>query len=265
MRSSALKASDIKSATKLRAIGKQGVGIEKIDGQACAAAGIPILNTPGANATAVAELVLALTMTVAREIGSLQVRQSQGEVVPKQKCSGLLLTGKTLGLIGMGNIGKCVARMFQGAFGSSIVAYDPFMPTDAWQDVQHIRVSTPAEVMVAADVLSLHVPLTEATRDMVTYEELSKMKRSAILINAARGGIVNEADLCRGLNDGLIWGAGLDCHEVEPPTKEKYAELWRHPRVVSTPHIGAATDDSQKATAMAAVDRLYEYAIRSDR
>jgi phosphoglycerate dehydrogenase-like enzyme len=262
VRGSAISATDIQVARKLRAIGKQGVGIDKIDQQACSKSGIAILNTPGVNASAVAELVLALTLAVAREIGSIQVRQSRGESVHKQDCSGLLLTNKTLGLIGMGNIGKCVARMFQGAFGASVIAYDPYLPPAAWNDVDHIRASTPAEVIAAADILSLHVPLNESSRNMISYRELSTMKSSAILINAARGGIVNEPDLCRALSEGLIWGAGLDCHEQEPPTHFRYAQLWSHPRVVSTPHIGAATSDTQAATALAAVERLHEHIVR---
>jgi len=171
----------------------------------------------------------------------------------------LVLTNRTLGLIGMGNIGKRVAEIFQGAFGSSIVAYDPFMPADVWDDLPHTRISTPAEVIEAADVLSLHVPLTASTRDMLTYKEKSMMRPEAIIIDAARGGIVNEADLCRALSDGLIWGAGLDCHEEEPPTKARYAALWEHPRMVSTPHIGAATNQTQMETAVAAVERLHAH------
>lgn len=221
-------------------------------------------------------------MSVARDIGSIQVRQSRGEVIAKQTCSGLVLTGRRLGLIGMGHIGKYeslersksseyddadvsrsrqVARMFRGAFGSDVVAYDPFLPADAWNDLPHTRVSTPGEVITAADVLSLHVPLTPTTRDMITYKELSSMKPEAILINAARGGIVNENDLCKALDDGLIWGAGLDCHEEEPPTKERYAALWDHPRMISLPHIGAATSQTQAETALAAVERLHAHIL----
>lgn len=196
---------------------------------------------------------------MAREIPSIAVRQSRGQTVPKETCSGLLLRGKTLGLIGMGNIGKTAAKMFHGGFDAKIVAYDPFLPADAWADVPHVRASTVKEVLEQADVLSVHVPLTKETRNLVGYEEMKGMKRNAIVINAARGGIINEEDLARALSDGLIWGAGLDCHEQEPPTQEKYAKLWAHPRVVSTPHIGAATEQTQMETAVAAVDRLYGF------
>ena len=118
-----------------------------------------------------------------------------------------------------------------------------------------------AEVLEKADVLSVHVPLTEKTRDLVRYEDMAAMKSNAIIINTARGGIINEEDLARALTDNLIWGAGLDCHEQEPPTKEKYGKLWSHPRVISTPHIGAATAQTQVETATAAIAKLYDFIV----
>lgn len=259
IRSSHLTAEDVAASPRLKAIGKQGVGIDKIDAKACAARDIKIFNTPGVNAQAVAEIVLALTMSLAREIPQIHTRQVQGTIVPKETCSGLIMNKKTIGLLGMGNIGQAVARIFRGAFHAEVIAYDPFMPTNAWADIPHQRVATVDEVLEACDVLSIHVPLTPETRNMISYRELSLMKPTAIVINAARGGIVNEKDLCKALDDNLIWGAGLDCHEQEPPSKERYDALWTQ-RVVSTPHVGAATAQTQKETAIAAVQRLYEFA-----
>lgn len=262
VRGSHITAADIAASPHLLAIGKQGVGTEKIDSTACAARGIKILNTPGVNAQAVAELVLALALAVARQIGHLTLRQHSGEAVPKTQCEGLLLRGCTLGVVGMGNIGRTVAGMFAGAFGASVVGYDPYMAADppTWANFPHKRVRTLPELLHSADVVSLHVPLTPETRNLLTYAELAQMKRSAVLVNTARGGIVSEADLCRALEDGLIWGAGLDCHEQEPPTRERYERLWRQPNVVSLPHVGAATAQTQMETACAAVERLYAYA-----
>ncbi|KAF2162922.1 hypothetical protein M409DRAFT_26775 [Zasmidium cellare ATCC 36951] len=259
VRSSYITAADIQACKQLRAIGKQGVGLDKVDVDACREAGIEVFNTPGVNSKAVAELVLALTMSVAREIGSIRVRQNQGEVVPKETCSGLLLSGKTLGLIGMGNISRCVADIFRGAFNASIVAYDPFAPADAWKDFEHIRAKSVTQVLEPADVVSVHVPLTKDTRDLIALNEMKMMKSTAILINAARGGIVNEDDLATALETGTIWGAGVDCHEEEPPTKARYERLWSNPRMISTPHIGAATSQTQVETAIAAVDSVYQY------
>ncbi|EON68816.1 hypothetical protein W97_08074 [Coniosporium apollinis CBS 100218] len=258
IRSSYLTAEDIEQCPNLLAISKQGVGIDKIDAATCAARGIKIFNTPGVNAQAVAELVLTLTTAVAREVCSISVRQASGKRVPKETCSGLILHNKTIGILGMGNIGKTVAKMFRGAFDAPVVAYDPFLPLDAWPELPHTRASTVEEVLKVCDILTIHVPLTPETKHLISYSELQMMKRTAILINTARGGIVNESDLEQGLRDELIWGAGLDCHEQEPPSKEKYELLWNE-RVVSTPHIGATTAQTQQETATAAVARLYDF------
>ncbi|KAI1761665.1 D-3-phosphoglycerate dehydrogenase [Hypoxylon sp. FL1150] len=258
LRGSYLRASDIARCPRLLAVGKHGVGIDKIDAAACAARGIRILNTPGANAQAVAELVLALALAVARQIPAITARQVV-EAVPKESCWGQCLHGKTVGVVGMGNIGRRVAKMFRGAFDAPVIAFDPYVPADAWADVPHRRVESYRDVLAEADVLTIHVPLTEETRDMIAYKELAGMKRTAILINASRGGIVNESDLEKALAESLIWGAGLDAHEVEPPTVEKYGSLWKLPNVVSTPHIGAATEDAQLMSALGAVDNLYNY------
>lgn len=258
IRSSHLTAEDIAACPNLKAIGKQGVGIDKIDAAACAERGIKIFNTPGVNARAVAELVLSLATSVARDVPAINTKQQSGIRVPKEACSGLMLYQKTLGVIGMGNIGKTAAKIFRGAFEAPLIAYDPFAPADAWRDLPHTRAKTLEEVIEASDVITIHVPLTKETKDLIAYRELSLMKRNAIVINASRGGIVNECDLERALAEGLIWGAGLDCHEQEPPTKEKYSALWSQ-RVVSTPHIGAATAQTQMETAKAAVDFLHKH------
>lgn len=262
IRGSYFQAKDIEQCPNLIAIGKHGVGIDKIDEKACAARGIKILNTPGANAQAVAELVLALTMSVARQIPSIVARQMRAPV-HKQSCHGVTLYGKTIGIIGMGNIGRKVACMFRGGFQASVIAYDPYMPPDAWADVEHERVDSYDKLLAVSDVLTIHVPLTNDTRGMISYKELSRMRRTAILINASRGGIVDEKDLEQALSEGLIWGAGLDAHEEEPPSLEKYGTLWKLPNIVSTPHIGAATEDAQLASALGAVDNLFNYLTKA--
>jgi phosphoglycerate dehydrogenase-like enzyme len=234
-------------------------GIDKIDASACCERDIKIFNTPGVNAQAVAETVLTLTMSVARQVGRITSQQSLGHSVPKETCSGLIISGKTIGIVGMGNIGQRVARIFQAGLGCSIVAYDPLLPEDAWKDIPHTRATTLEQVLGASDVVTLHIPLLPSTRGLISYPQITQMKRHAILINTARGGIINEDHLQRALQEGLIFGAGLDCHEQEPPTKERYGALWDTGRVVSTPHIGAATGQTQMETAMAAVDRLAEY------
>lgn len=260
VRSSYVTAEDIAASPRLLAIGKQGVGIDKIDQPACEKRDIKILNTPGANARAVAEMVLALTMAVARGAGSVIGQQTQGVRVVREKCKGQLLHKKTVGIVGMGHIGQEVARIFRGAFDASVVAYDPFLPADAWADIPHKRVSTVEAVAREADVVTLHVPLTPQTRNMIDMSMMQKMKSNAILINAARGGIVNETDLEAAIREGAIWGAGLDCHEEEPPSRERYGGLWEL-GVVSTPHIAATTGETQMITGTVAAQRLLEFAM----
>ncbi|OAL44826.1 hypothetical protein IQ07DRAFT_663093 [Pyrenochaeta sp. DS3sAY3a] len=237
IRGSYLTAEDVAASPNLKAIGKQGVGIDKIDQAACRERGIKIFNTPGVNAQAVAETVLTLAMSVARQVGRITALQTAGEVVPKEKCSGLIISNKKIGIVGMGNIGQKVAKIFSGGLGAEIIAYDPLLPMDAWADIPHTRASTLEEVLQTSDIITLHIPLIPQTRNLIGYPQMQMMKRNAILINTARGGIVNEADLEQALKDELIFGAGLDCHEQEPPTKERYEGLWSTGRVVSTPHI----------------------------
>lgn len=198
-------------------------------------------------------------MSVARQVGHITAQQTSGKRVPKETCSGLIISKKTIGIVGMGNIGQKVAAIFQGGLGCNVVAYDPLLPKDAWSDISHTRAQTLDQLLRDSDIVTLHIPLLPQTRDLISYPQLQLMKRNAILINTARGGIVNEADLERALSEDLIFGAGLDCHEQEPPTKERYGSLWATGKVVSTPHIGAATAQTQMETAMAAVDRLAEY------
>ena len=166
---------------------------------------------------------------------------------------------RTIGIIGMGNVGRTVAEIFCGGFDATIIAYDAYMPGDIWSHIPHIGAKSINEVLPYPDVLSVHVPLTEETRDMISYQQILEMKPDAILVNAARGGIVNETDLARALAEGRLWAAGLDCHQQEPPSHEKYGALWKNLNVISTPHIGAATSRAQLASAMAAVDNLHRY------
>ncbi|KAL3480820.1 hypothetical protein BJX99DRAFT_254153 [Aspergillus californicus] len=216
VRESTISADDISQAKNLKAIGKQGVGIEIINQEACAKRNNWILNTPGANAQSVAELVLSLTMAVARQLRPIAVRQAAGEEVRKKYCSAITLQGKTIGIVGMGNIGFAVGRIFRGVLNSPIYAYDPLAVKDAWSDLERTRVDN--------------------FEDMLPYADFQMMK-NAILINAARGGIVNEDDLIQVLNNGTLYVAGLDCHE-EPPTLQRYQRLWDTGRAISTPHIG---------------------------
>jgi phosphoglycerate dehydrogenase-like enzyme len=254
-----ITADDIAKAPKLRAIGKQGTGIDIIDQDACAKRGIAICNTPGVNAQSVAELVMALTMCVKRQLQTISIKQAAGLEVRKEHCRGTMMTGKAIGVLGMGAIGTSVARMFQGAFNCSVWAYDPFAPADAWNDIPHTRVGNFEEMLPHVEMLTLHIPLNSQTRGLFGAKQLCQMRSSAVLINVARGGIVDEDALLQALEENRIAGAGLDCHEEEPPILGRYERLWATGRVVSTPHIGATTVETQVRTATAAMDNVYKH------
>ncbi|KAJ9636854.1 hypothetical protein H2199_007848 [Coniosporium tulheliwenetii] len=198
-------------------------------------------------------------MAVARQLRTISVNQALGKEVRKDHCCGTTMIGKSIGILGMGNIGTAVARIFQGAFNSPVYAYDPFAPADAWADVPHTRVSKIEDLLPHVDVLTLHVPLNRKTRDMISMSQFEAMRPNAILINVARGGIVNEDDLITALNKGLIWGAGLDCHVEEPPTEKRYKALWETGKVISTPHIGATTAQTQVQTATEAMAHVFKF------
>lgn len=257
MRTGSLTRQDIEKAKKLKVVGKQGVGLDKVDLAAAEEHGIAVRNTPGVNATAVAELVIAHIFAVARQIVDIGLRQRSGELLQRHSCSGLQLSGKAVGVVGMGAIGKSVARMLHFGFGCEIHAYDPFVPDDAWSDVPHERVRDLEHMFPVVDVLTLHVPLLDSTRDLIRLPQLRAMRNSAILINHSRGGIVNEDDLVVALEEGQIWGVGMDALVHDPAPLDKYGKLWSFPSVVTTPHIGATTAQSQSESASAEIGRAH--------
>ncbi|KAF4333018.1 d-3-phosphoglycerate dehydrogenase [Fusarium beomiforme] len=253
---------DLVAAPQLRVIGKQGVGLDKVDVEACKRHNVKICNTPGVNASAVAEMALCLALTVAREVPQMVIRQRiQGEAIRKETVAGMLLSKKVLGVVGMGHIGQAIARMFFAGLQAQIVAFDPYHPddSDSWEQIPHRRFKTLNELLKVADVVTLHVPLTPSTKNMIAAPQMKLMKKTAILINTARGGIVNEDDLVQALEERWIWGAGFDCHCEEPPTLAKYERLWSCPRFVGTPHIAAATDETQIATINGATDGILRF------
>ncbi|KAI9637763.1 uncharacterized protein MKK02DRAFT_23280 [Dioszegia hungarica] len=252
-----------KIGPQLKFLGKHGVGVDAIDVKGLSAKGVVVTNTPGVNATAVAELALTLALAVARNVPFIDREIRAGKTITKQAGGegGMQLTGRTLGLIGGGNIGFTLGKMFHGAFGAKIIVYDPHLSPameSAWTAAipSYRRVTSLDDLLPASDVVSVHVPLFDSTRDMIGARELRLMKRSAVLINTARGGIVNEEALAQALDEGVILGAGLDAFSTEPPTLAQFSSLINHPRVVSTPHIGAASLDVISQTAKSVVEHL---------
>ena len=239
----------IEKSPKLKAVAKYGVGVDNIDLEACKERGISVSRTVGANADAVADYAFALMLAVARNIIPIDASCRKSDW---GKTSALDVNGKILGLIGLGAIGKGVVTRASG-FGMRVLAYDVF-----WDEKYAIsagieRMSV-AEICEQADFISIHAPLTEQTRNMIGEEQIKKMKKTAIIINTARGGIIDEAALLAALKKGQIFGAGIDAFEVEPPTNTEWFTL---PNVVLGSHCAASTAGAiEKMGRMAAANLI---------
>ncbi len=234
----------IKAAKKLKVIGRAGVGVDNIDLEAAKAAGVAVVNTPSATSLAVAEHSMALMLGIVRHIGQADRRMKEGEW-PKKELRGSELSGKKLGIVGIGNIGALVAAR-AAAFGMQIIAYDPYLDDQIVEERGAEAVSL-EELYKEADVISVHLPLTDESRNMVDAAAFAKMKRGVSLLQAARGGVVDEAALLDALNSGKVRAAGLDVFAKEPPDD---SDLVRHPRVLATPHIAAQTAEAQVRAAI---------------
>ena len=239
----------VRSATKvtrevidkghLKAIARGGVGLDNIDTAYAKEKGIPVLNTPGASSISVAELAIAHMFSVSRFLNLSNTEMRQGKWPKKEYAKGIELTGKTLGLLGFGNIGKEVAKRAIG-LGMKVIAFDPFVTkTD-----MNVTLCTKDELLAQSDFISLHMPLIKAEGPALGAKEFAKVKKGVIVINCARGGVVSEKDLLEALNNGTVRYAGIDVYENEPIT-DAQKELINHPHVSVTPHIGASTDEAQ--------------------
>jgi D-3-phosphoglycerate dehydrogenase len=225
----------MQNAAHLKVISRYGVGIDNVDLEAARELGIVVTNTPGANSVSVAELALGLMLALARQIPEAAAAVQQGKW---PRLNGVSLEGKTVGILGLGAIGKHLARRLAG-FDCRVLAYDPFADTEFAAD-NKIDLASLDEVSTAADFLSLHLPLLPETRSLVDTAFLSRMKKGAYLINTSRGEVVNEADLLAALQSGHLRGAGLDAFCAEPPDPAN--PLLHLPQVIATPHLGAQTD-----------------------
>jgi D-3-phosphoglycerate dehydrogenase len=240
----------IEAGTKLKIIGRAGTGLDNIDVKAAEAKGIKVINTPGANSISVAELTIGLMIACSRHIARGTIDLKNGKWT-KKELEGHELFGRTVGIIGFGNIGREVAKRLL-AFDMKILAYDPFVKeTD--MNVKMVDLDT---LYKESDYITIHVPLTPETKNLINKETISKMKDGVIIINAARGGIIDEEALYEALVSGKVYAAGLDVFEVEPPTDELRQKLLALPNVVATPHIGASTFEAQERVGMLLVERL---------
>lgn len=245
----------IAAAKKLKVIGRAGIGVDNIDIKAATAAGVVVMNTPYGNAITTAEHAVAMMFAAARQIPAAD-RGTQGGEWPKKAFMGRELSFKTLGLIGCGNIGSRVAERALG-LKMKVVAYDPFLTEERAIElgVEKAELDT---VLARADVITLHTPLTEQTRNILSKEALAKTKPGVILVNCARGGLVDEAAVREGLDSGQIGAAAFDVFAEEPARDNP---LFGAPNFVATPHLGAATAEAQENVALQVAEQMSDYIL----
>jgi D-3-phosphoglycerate dehydrogenase len=256
VRGKKVAAEDMARAKKLRVISKQGVGLDNIDLEAAKAHGIAVCRTPGVNSEAVAEMALSLGLSVVRRVTEFDRMTRAAGKVQRANYLGYESWQKTVGIVGMGNIGTLVARKWRGAFDANIIGYDPYVPANRWSELPHQRAASLEEMLPQVDILSLHLPLTPESRNMIDAARLALMKPSAIVVNTSRGGIVNEAALYQAISSSKLFGAGFDVFEVEPPTSDH--PLMSLPTFVGTPHAAAGTIETQARSSMLAASQLLE-------
>jgi D-3-phosphoglycerate dehydrogenase / 2-oxoglutarate reductase len=255
VRSNPLTAEDFAKAKKLKVVSKQGVGVNTMDLVAAKKHGVIVCNTPGVNSEAVAEMALGMILDVGRRITEMDRMIRAGTLKNRADVLGQELWEKTVGIIGMGNIGTRVGRKLRGAFDNRILAYDPYKPAEHWADIPHQRLASLDDMWAEVDVLTVHAPLTDETRGMVGARGMARMKPTAIVINVSRGGIVEEKALYAALKEGRLAGAGLDVWDgVEPPAT--HDPLLSLPNVVATPHAAGGTRDTQYNSSMAVAKQL---------
>ncbi|HEX7077616.1 MAG TPA: hydroxyacid dehydrogenase [Candidatus Eisenbacteria bacterium] len=231
----------IGGASRLRWIARAGAGLDNIDVAAAKERGIAVLNVPGANAVAVAELVFGLLIGLFRQIPAADASM-RGGGWEKSRFKGRELRGKTIGIVGLGKIGRAVAARAK-AFEMACVGHDPLVP-DAEARAIGVEPLALDALLARADVVTLHAPMTPQTRGMIDAGRIARMPKGAVLVNAARGGLVDEVALLAALRSGALGGAAFDVFAEEPPADRALVSL---PNVVSTPHIGAATVEAQEA------------------
>ncbi|MFA4661789.1 D-2-hydroxyacid dehydrogenase [Pyrococcus kukulkanii] len=241
----------IENAPKLKVIARAGVGLDNIDVEAAKEKGIEVVNAPGASSRSVAELAIGLIFAVARKIAYADRRMREG-VWAKKECMGIELEGKTIGIIGFGRIGYQVAKIAR-ALGMNILLYDPYPNEERAKEVggKFVDLET---LLKESDIVTLHVPLLDSTYHLINEERLKLMKKNAILINAARGAVVDTNALVKALQEGWIAGAGLDVYEEEPLPKDH--PLTKLDNVVLTPHIGASTYEAQERAGVEVAEKV---------
>jgi D-3-phosphoglycerate dehydrogenase / 2-oxoglutarate reductase len=248
----------ISAGASLKVIGRAGAGVDNIDVKAASERGIVVLNTPGANAEGAGELAVAMMFALARDLARADATMKAGSW-DKKSFTGCELRGKSLGLVGIGNVGSVVARCAVG-IGMKVIAHDPFVGPEKGAALG-IRLVELDELIRTADFISIHSPRTDKTRGLFNTATFAKMKKGVFLVNCARGGICVEKDLIAALDSGIVRGAGVDVFDKEPP--ESW-DLAKHSRVIAAPHIGASTAEAQVNVSVMIARQIGAYLTRGE-
>ncbi len=246
----------IEAAHRLKVVGRAGIGIDNVDVKAATARGIIVMNTPFGNAITTAEHALSLMLALARQIPAADRSTRQGKW-EKSKFLGVEVCGKTLGVIGCGNIGSIVADRAIG-LKMKVIAFDPFLSPERAVEIGVEKVDLDT-LLARADFITLHTPLTDKTRNILSAEALAKCRSGVRIVNCARGGLVDERALAQAIESGHVAGAALDVFETEPPTENA---LFGLDAVVATPHLGASTTEAQEKVALQVAEQMSDYLLR---
>jgi D-3-phosphoglycerate dehydrogenase len=250
-----LKAEIIEVADRLKVIGRAGIGLDNVDLRAATKKGIVVMNTPQENAIAAAEHTIAMMLSISRKIPQATATMKAGKW-EKRKFLGVELYGKTLGLIGIGVIGTIVADRGRG-LKMKVIGYDPYLSKEV-AEKRGVELVSMDELLNKSDFISVHTPLTDETRNLIDKNSFRKMRKGVILINCARGGIVNEKDLYEAIKEGKVAGAALDVFEKEPAIENPLLEL---EEMIGTPHLGASTGEAQENVSIAIAQQIVDYFI----
>jgi len=245
----------LEAATNLKVVGRAGIGVDNVDIPAASAKGVVVMNTPFGNSITTAEHAIALMFALARDLPEAD-KSTQAGKWEKNRFMGIEVTGKTLGLIGAGNIGSIVADRALG-LKMKVIAYDPFLTPERAIEMG-VEKMTLDDLLLRADFITLHTPLTDQTRNILSAENLAKTKKGVRIINCARGGLIDETALKVGLESGHIGGAALDVFVTEPA---KESPLFGTPNFISTPHLGASTNEAQVNVAIQVAEQMADYLV----
>ncbi len=252
-----MRKAEIRISENLKVIGRPGVGYDSVDVEESSKQGIPLVYTPDGPTESVAEHVIALMLMCTKSINTVQAAlKKKGDFGIRTKVTGIEAQGKTLGLVGFGRIGQRAGEIASLGLGMKIVVFDPYLNEKSVSLKKYEKVDTLEELLELSDVVSLHLPFMEKTAGLMGQKEFRKMKKTAFLINTARGGVVDETALIEAIESGEIAGAGLDVYAQEPPEKDN--RLFTFDNVITTPHLSSFTYDGKRKMGIGVVQGVLD-------